>query len=82
MLYTAIYDSLLMLVCVLLVLFVLVQNAKGRGLVSSLGGDKQRGGIRLSRLTLLGKFTWTLKYSDDVGELFARWRHRPQGVSE
>ena len=58
MLYT-IVTVVILLVCALLVLFVLVQNAKGGGLVSSLGGASNVVGVRESA-NILEKGTWTL----------------------
>ena len=58
MLYT-IVTVVILLVCALLVLFVLVHNAKGGGLVSSLGGASNVVGVRESA-NILEKGTWTL----------------------
>lgn len=58
MLYNII-TIIVLLVCVLLVLFVLVQNSKGGGLVSSLGGASNVVGVRESA-NILEKGTWTL----------------------
>ena len=50
---------LAIVVCVLLALFVLIQNPKGGGLSSSLGGSTQMGGVQKTT-DFLDKSTWTL----------------------
>jgi preprotein translocase subunit SecG len=49
---------LITIVCFLLVVVIMVQNPKGGGLSSSLGGSTQIGGVKNFRL--LDKSTWTL----------------------
>lgn len=78
MLYTTV-TIILMLVCVLLVLFVLVQNAKGGGLVSSLGGASSVVGVRESA-NILEKGTWTLAIVMMLLSFFAVAARPHQGV--
>ena len=47
------------IVCFLLILAVMVQNPKGGGLSSSLGGSTQMGGVQKTT-DFLDKSTWTL----------------------
>jgi len=50
---------LVFVVCILLILFVLVQNSKGGGLVSSFSSSNQVMGVRRTT-DFLEKATWTL----------------------
>jgi preprotein translocase subunit SecG len=47
------------IVCFLLILAIMVQNPKGGGLSSSLGGSTQMGGVQKTT-DFLDKSTWTL----------------------
>ncbi len=50
---------LILIVCFLLILVVMVQNPKGGGLSSTLGGSQQLGGVQKTT-DFLDKSTWTL----------------------
>lgn len=50
---------LILIVCFLLILVVMVQNPKGGGLSSSVGGTQQLGGVQKTT-DFLDKSTWTL----------------------
>ena len=50
---------LILIVCILMALVVLVQNSKGGGLASNLGGTNQIMGVRKTA-DFLEKATWTL----------------------
>lgn len=50
---------LILIVCVLMALVVLVQNSKGGGLASNMGGSNQIMGVRKTA-DFLEKATWTL----------------------
>ena len=50
---------LITIVCFLLIIVIMVQNPKGGGLSSSLGGSTQMGGVQKTT-DFLDKSTWTL----------------------
>ena len=50
---------LLIIFCIALGLFILIQNPKGGGLSSTLGGSQQMGGVQKTT-DFLDKSTWTL----------------------
>ena len=54
-----IFLALITIVCFLLIIAVMVQNPKGGGLSSSLGGSTQIGGVQKTT-DFLDKSTWTL----------------------
>ena len=54
-----IFLVLIAIVCFLLVVVIMVQNPKGGGLSSSLGGSTQLGGVQKTT-DFLDKSTWTL----------------------
>jgi len=54
-----IFLVLITIVCFLLVVVIMVQNPKGGGLSSSLGGSTQLGGVQKTT-DFLDKSTWTL----------------------
>ena len=54
-----IFLALITLVCFLLIIAVMVQNPKGGGLSSSLGGSQMLGGVQKTT-DFLDKSTWTL----------------------
>jgi len=54
-----IFLVLITIVCFLLIIVVMVQNPKGGGLSSSLGGSTQMGGVQKTT-DFLDKSTWTL----------------------
>ena len=54
-----IFLAAITLVCFLLIIAVMVQNPKGGGLSSSLGGSAQMGGVQKTT-DFLDKSTWTL----------------------
>ena len=55
----SIFLVLITIVCFLLVVVIMVQNPKGGGLSSSLGGSTQIGGVQKTT-DFLDKSTWTL----------------------
>jgi preprotein translocase subunit SecG len=55
----SIFLVLITIVCFLLVVVIMVQNPKGGGLSSSLGGSTQIGGVQKTS-DFLDKSTWTL----------------------
>jgi preprotein translocase subunit SecG len=55
----SIFLVLITIVCFLLVVVIMVQNPKGGGLSSTLGGSTQRGGVQKTT-DFLDKSTWTL----------------------
>ncbi|MCF6128299.1 preprotein translocase subunit SecG [Flavobacterium sp. AS60] len=55
----SIFLVLITIVCFLLIIVVMVQNPKGGGLSSSLGGSTQIGGVQKTT-DFLDKSTWTL----------------------
>ena len=55
----SIFLVLITIVCFLLIIVVMVQNPKGGGLSSSLGGSTQMGGVQKTT-DFLDKSTWTL----------------------
>ena len=55
----SIFLVLITVVCFLLIIVVMVQNPKGGGLSSSLGGSTQMGGVQKTT-DFLDKSTWTL----------------------
>ncbi len=55
----SIFLVLITIVCFLLVVVIMVQNPKGGGLSSSLGGSTQIGGVQ-NTTDFLDKSTWTL----------------------
>ena len=54
-----IFLVLITIVCFLLIIVVMVQNPKGGGLSSSLGGSTQMGGVQKTT-DFLDKSTWVL----------------------
>lgn len=54
-----IFLVLITIVCFLLIVIIMVQNPKGGGLSSSLGGSTQLGGVQKTT-DFLDKSTWTL----------------------
>lgn len=54
-----IFLVLITIVCFLLIVVIMVQNPKGGGLSSSLGGSTQLGGVQKTT-DFLDKSTWTL----------------------
>ena len=54
-----IFLVLITIVCFLLIIVIMVQNPKGGGLSSSLGGSTQMGGVQKTT-DFLDKSTWTL----------------------
>lgn len=54
-----IFLVLITIVCFLLIIVIMVQNPKGGGLSSSLGGSTQLGGVQKTT-DFLDKSTWTL----------------------
>jgi preprotein translocase subunit SecG len=55
----SIFLVLITIVCFLLIVVIMVQNPKGGGLSSSLGGSTQIGGVQKTT-DFLDKSTWTL----------------------
>jgi preprotein translocase subunit SecG len=55
----SIFLVLITIVCFLLIVVIMVQNPKGGGLSSSLGGSTQIGGVQKTS-DFLDKSTWTL----------------------
>lgn len=55
----SIFLVLITIVCFLLVVVIMVQNPKGGGLSSTLGGSQQLGGVQKTT-DFLDKSTWTL----------------------
>ncbi len=55
----AIFLVLISIVCFLLIIVIMVQNPKGGGLSSSLGGTQMLGGVQKTT-DFLDKSTWTL----------------------
>jgi preprotein translocase subunit SecG len=55
----SIFLVLITIVCFLLIVVIMVQNPKGGGLSSSLGGSTQMGGVQKTS-DFLDKSTWTL----------------------
>ena len=55
----SIFLVLITIVCFLLIIVVMVQNPKGGGLSSTLGGSTQMGGVQKTT-DFLDKSTWTL----------------------
>jgi preprotein translocase subunit SecG len=55
----SIFLVLITVVCFLLIIVIMVQNPKGGGLSSSLGGSTQLGGVQKTT-DFLDKSTWTL----------------------
>lgn len=55
----SIFLVLITIVCFLLIIVVMVQNPKGGGLSSSIGGSTQMGGVQKTT-DFLDKSTWTL----------------------
>ena len=55
----SIFLVLIAIVCFLLIIVIMVQNPKGGGLSSSLGGSTQMGGVQKTT-DFLDKSTWTL----------------------
>jgi preprotein translocase subunit SecG len=55
----SIFLVLITIVCFLLVVVIMVQNPKGGGLSSTLGGSTQMGGVQKTT-DFLDKSTWTL----------------------
>ena len=55
----SIFLVLITIVCFLLIIVIMVQNPKGGGLSSSLGGSAQMGGVQKTT-DFLDKSTWTL----------------------
>jgi preprotein translocase subunit SecG len=55
----SIFLVLITIVCFLLILVIMVQNPKGGGLSSTLGGSTQLGGVQKTT-DFLDKSTWTL----------------------
>jgi len=55
----SIFLVLITIVCFLLIIVVMVQNPKGGGLSSSLGGTQMMGGVQKTT-DFLDKSTWTL----------------------
>lgn len=55
----AIFLVLITIVCFLLILVIMVQNPKGGGLSSSLGGSQMMGGVQKTT-DFLDKSTWVL----------------------
>jgi preprotein translocase subunit SecG len=55
----SIFLVLITIVCFLLIVVIMVQNPKGGGLSSSLGGSTQLGGVQKTT-DFLDKSTWTL----------------------
>ncbi|MFA9192296.1 preprotein translocase subunit SecG [Flavobacterium sp. FZUC8N2.13] len=55
----SIFLVLITIVCFLLIVVIMVQNPKGGGLSSSLGGSTQMGGVQKTT-DFLDKSTWTL----------------------
>lgn len=54
-----IFLALITIVCFLLIIVIMVQNPKGGGLSSSLGGSQMLGGVQKTT-DFLDKSTWTL----------------------
>ncbi|HNP32641.1 MAG TPA: preprotein translocase subunit SecG [Flavobacterium sp.] len=54
-----IFLVLITIVCFLLIIVIMVQNPKGGGLSSSIGGSTQMGGVQKTT-DFLDKSTWTL----------------------
>ena len=54
-----IFLALITIVCFLLIIAVMVQNPKGGGLSSSIGGSQMMGGVQKTT-DFLDKSTWTL----------------------
>ncbi len=54
-----VFLALIAIVCFLLIIVIMVQNPKGGGLSSSLGGSQQLGGVQKTT-DFLDKSTWTL----------------------
>jgi preprotein translocase subunit SecG len=54
-----IFLALIAFVCLLLIVVIMVQNPKGGGLSSSLGGSQMLGGVQKTT-DFLDKSTWTL----------------------
>ena len=55
----SIFVALITIVCFLLVVVIMVQNPKGGGLSSTLGGSQMLGGVQKTT-DFLDKSTWTL----------------------
>jgi preprotein translocase subunit SecG len=55
----SIFLVLITIVCFLLIIVIMVQNPKGGGLSSTLGGSTQMGGVQKTT-DFLDKSTWTL----------------------
>ena len=55
----SIFLVLITIVCFLLIVVIMVQNPKGGGLSSSIGGSTQMGGVQKTT-DFLDKSTWTL----------------------
>ena len=55
----SIFLVLITIVCFLLIVVIMVQNPKGGGLCSSLGGSQMMGGVQKTT-DFLDKSTWTL----------------------
>ena len=55
----SIFLVLITIVCFLLIVVIMVQNPKGRGLSSSIGGSQMLGGVQKTT-DFLDKSTWTL----------------------
>lgn len=55
----SIFLVLIVFVCFLLIVVIMVQNPKGGGLSSTLGGSQQMGGVQKTT-DFLDKSTWTL----------------------
>ena len=55
----SIFLVLITIVCFLLIVVIMVQNPKGGGLSSSLGGSQMLGGVQKTS-DFLDKSTWTL----------------------
>ena len=55
----SIFLVLITIVCFLLIVVIMVQNPKGGGLSSSIGGSQQLGGVQKTT-DFLDKSTWTL----------------------
>ena len=55
----SIFLVLITIVCFLLIIVIMVQNPKGGGLSSSIGGSQQLGGVQKTT-DFLDKSTWTL----------------------
>ena len=55
----SIFSVLITIVCFLLIVVIMVQNPKGGGLSSSIGGSQMLGGVQKTT-DFLDKSTWTL----------------------